>query len=76
MPLYRDDVDLLNFKVLSCFSGVIMITRSLFLLDQKQSVTVSTATTSGRSFSVIGFIMVKCFNPENFVKVMPLALHI
>ena len=45
-------------------------------LNQKQLVTVSTATISGRPFSVTGFIMVECSHPENFVKVMPVAFHL
>ena len=45
-------------------------------LNQKQLITVSTATTSGRPFSVTGFIMVECFHPENFVKVIPVAFHL
>ena len=45
-------------------------------LSQKQSVTVSIATTCGRQFSAARFIMVEWFDPVNFVKVMPLAFEL
>ena len=46
-----------------------------FDLNQKQLVTVSIATTSRRRFFATSFIMVECFNPENFVKIVILVLN-
>ena len=45
-------------------------------LKKKQLVTVSIATTFLKRSFAAGLVMVECFHPENFVKIMTLVVEL
>ena len=48
----------------------------MLIQTRNNLVTVSRATTSGRGFSAAVFMMVECFNPEDFVKTMRVGVEL